>query len=92
MIFILLQEPRCIGQQPTTMESNLDNQQPVFNRGNVREVVGYSSDGLSDWQEQILDHKGHLIATVHGATEREVGENAEYIVRAINRNKRLDQD
>ena len=69
------------------MESNLDNKQLVFVRGNVREVVGYSSDGSADWQEQILDHTGHLIATVHGMTEREAAENAEYIVRAINRDK-----
>jgi len=84
-----MRDPKGImGQQPTKMESNLDNHQLVFVRGNVKEVVGYSSDGTADWQEQILDHRGFLIATVHGATQREAAENAEYIVRAINRDTR----
>ena len=87
MTFILRQEPRCMGYKPTTM-GTLDNQHLVFARGNVREVVGYSSDGSADWQEQILDSTGRLIATVHGITEREAAENAEYIVQAINRSKR----
>lgn len=70
------------------MESKLDNKQLVFVRGKVREIVGFSSDGSADWQEQILDAGGYVIAIACGMTDREAAENAEYIVRAINRDKR----
>ncbi len=69
------------------MESKLDNHQLVFVGVKAQKVVGYSADGSADWQAKILDQGGFLIATVHGMTEREANENAEYIVQAINYEK-----
>lgn len=66
----------------TTLRHKVTNKVSV--RGNVREIVGATSDGQGDWQETILDDNGKLIATVHGATEEEAAENAEFIVLAIN--------
>ncbi len=68
--------------------TRLHDKERVYARGNVRNVPGTTSDGKGDWTETIHTSRGELVTTIHGATEDEVAEMAEYITLAINKLKK----
>lgn len=59
----------------------------AFSRGNVREVVGFSSDGSCDFQEEVRNDEG-IICIAVGSTAEEAAQRAEAIAEAINRDIR----